>query len=94
MQLTQQAGSAVFLTWGSYPEKQPTRMETAVLKETGALDAQSFGPTENGTGQMIIQASGGLATSVHTYATITVSASVTEGVCRFQANYTVSQQRF
>ena len=94
VQLTQQAGSAVFLTWGSYPEKQPTRMETAVLKETGALDAQSFGPTENGTGQMIIQASGGLATSVHTYATITVSASVTEGVCRFQANYTVSQQRF
>ena len=61
-----------------------------------ALDeslAQGFTATEHGTGQMVIQASA-VGTSVHTFATITVSASVTEGFCRFQANYTVAQQRF
>jgi hypothetical protein len=95
VQLTEDAGSQVFLTWGSIPDKAVPRMETAVLKEGGSTSlAQAFGPPENGTGQMTIQASGGLGTPVHTYATITVSASVTEGVCRFQANYTVAQQRF
>jgi hypothetical protein len=93
--LTQHAGSAVFLTWGSVPDKQVPRMETAVLKEGVPTSlTQTFAPAENGTGQMTIQASAGLATAVHTYATITVSASVTEGFCRFQANYTVAQQRF
>jgi hypothetical protein len=94
VQLTEHAGSAVFLTWGSVPDKQLPRMETAVLKEGATSLTQAFAPAENGTGQMTIQASGGLATPVHTYATITVSASVTEGVCRFQANYTATQQRF
>jgi hypothetical protein len=93
--LTEHAGSPVFLTWGSVPDKQVPRMETAVLKEGGPTSlTQTFAPAENGTGQMIIQASGDLSTSVHTYATITVSAAVTEGVCRFQGNYTVAQQRF
>ena len=95
VQLTQHAGSQVFLTWGSIPEGAVPRMETAVLKEGGPTSlTQTFAPPENGTGQMTIQASGGLSTPVHTFATITVSASVTEGVCRFQANYTVAQQRF
>jgi hypothetical protein len=93
VQLTQHAGSAVFLTWGSYPDKQPTKVETAVLKADNESLAKGFGPTELGTGQIVIQASA-VGTSVHTYATITASASVTEGFCRFQANYTVAQQRF
>jgi hypothetical protein len=94
VQLTQHAGSPVFLTWGSYPKEQPTKVETAVLKEDGSTVAQSFGPAESGTGQMIIQATGDLSTSVHTFATITVSASVTGSFCRIQANYTVAQKRF
>jgi hypothetical protein len=94
VQLTEHAGSPVFLTWGSYPEGQPTKMKTDVLKAGHTSDVETFGPTEKGTGQMIIQATANLSTSVHTFATITVSASVTENVCRFQANYTVAQQRF
>jgi hypothetical protein len=93
VQLTQHAGGPVFLTWGSYPEKQPTKTEPATLKEDGDSLAQAFGPTENGTGQMIIQASS-VFPSTHAYATITVSAAVTEEKCRFQANYTVALQQF
>jgi hypothetical protein len=93
--LTQHAGSPVFVTWGSIPNAKVPRMATAVLKEGGPLSlTETFAPEEQGTGEMIIQASGDLSTSVHTFATITVSASVTEGVCRFQGNYTVAQQRF
>jgi hypothetical protein len=92
--LTQHAGSPVFLTWGSYPKGQPTRTKTAVLKEDGNTEIETFAPGESGTGQMIIQATGDLSTSVHTFATITVSASVTGSFCRFQANYTVAQRRF
>ena len=92
--LTQHAGSPVFLTWGSYPKEQPTKVETAVLKEDGNFTTQTFGTVESGTGQMIIQATGDLSTSVHTFATITVSASVAGSFCRFQANYTVAQRRF
>ena len=94
VKLTEEAGSTVFLTWGSYPDKQPVKMETDVLKEGNPSLEQSFGATEFGTGQMVIQASAGLTTSLHTFATVTVSSSVTEGFCRFQANYTVAQQRF
>jgi len=94
VKLTQGSESDVFLTWGSYPEKFATKMETDVLKESNPSLQQSFGPGENGTGQMVIQASAGLTTHVHSFATITVSASVTEGFCRFQANYTVAQQQF
>jgi hypothetical protein len=71
--LTQHAGSPVFLTWGSYPKGQPTRTKTAVLKEDGNTEIETFAPGESGTGQMIIQATGDLSTSVHTFATITVS---------------------
>ncbi len=92
--LTEHAGSSVFLTWGSYPKEQATRMETAVLTEGAPSLTQTFANGEGGTGQMIIQASAGLTTPVHTYATITVSLSVTGSFCRDQANYTVSQQRF
>jgi hypothetical protein len=94
VQLTQHAGSPVFVTLGSVPKGQVPRMATAVLKEGAPPILETFGNTEVGTGQVIIQASAGLSTPVHTYATITVSASVTEGVCRFQGNYTVAQQRF
>jgi hypothetical protein len=93
VQLTQHAGGPVFLIWGSYPEKQATKTESSTLQEDGSSLAQAFGPTENGTGQMIIQASS-VFTSTHAYATITVSAAVTEGKCRFQANYTVALQQF
>jgi hypothetical protein len=69
-------------------------MKPAVLKNDGDSAFEVFAPgTEEGTGQMIIQASS-VATSVDTYATITVLAAVTEEKCRFQANYTVAQQRF
>jgi hypothetical protein len=93
VQLTQHAGGPVFLTWGSYPEKQPTKMESANLKEDGSFLALPFGPAENGTGQMVIQAAS-VFPSTHAFATITVSAAVTEGKCRFQANYTVALQQF
>jgi hypothetical protein len=94
VKLTEIPSSTVFLTWGSYPTKQPIKMETDVLKADNPSLEQAFGATESGTGQMIIQASAGLTTSLHTFATITVSPSVTEGFCRFQANYTESQQQF
>jgi len=94
VKLTKEAGSTVFLTWGSYPDKQPVKMETDVLKEGNTSLEQAFEAPEFGTGQMVIQASAGLTTPVHTFATITVSSSVTEGFCRFQANYTEAQQQF
>ena len=94
VKLTEEAGSTVFLTWGSYPHKQPVKTETDVLKEGNKSLEQAFAAPEFGTGQMVIQASAGLTTPLHTFATITVSSSVTEGFCRFQANYTVAQQQF
>jgi hypothetical protein len=94
VQLTENPGATEFLTWGSIPEKQTTRMETDVLKSGNTSLAQAFAPAENGTGQMIIQVTSGLETPEHIFATITVSASVTEGFCRFQANYTVARQHF
>ena len=93
VKLTEEAGSVVFLTWGSYPDKQPIRMETDVLKEGNPSLTQTFAAPEFGRGQMVIQASAGLTSSLRTYATITVSASVTEGFCRFQGNYTVAQEQ-
>jgi hypothetical protein len=81
------------VSWGSYPEGAATKMESADLKEDGSTLAQAFGPAENGTGRMVIQAASVFPTT-HAYATITVSAAVTEGKCRFQANYTVALQQF
>ena len=83
----------VFATWVSLPEKQPTKVESVFLA-TGKSLAQAFGPTENGSGAMIIQASTPTSSPSHQYATITLTVAVIEGECRFQANYTLATQTF
>ena len=90
VQLTQHAGGPVFFTWGSYPKEQPTKMESGELKEDGSMHAV---PLEGSAGQMVIQAAS-VFSATHAFATITLSAAVTEGKCRFQANYTVALQQF
>jgi hypothetical protein len=84
----------VFVMWNSMPAGKVSEMESVELTGTNTLLAKAFGPTEHGTGQMIIQASTVAADPSNVYADITVSASVVEGVCRFQANYTVASRKF
>lgn len=83
----------VFVAWESLPEKQPTRFESELVTE-GKFLAQGFGPTENGSGAMIIQASTPTSSPSHQYATITLTSAVIEGECRFQANYTLATKTF
>jgi hypothetical protein len=92
VKLTQHAGGAVFLTWGSYGKGAPAiRTEATELKQDDESLEQTFAPAEKGTGQMIIQATIP-STTVHASATITVSASIVGTECRFQANYMVAFQ--
>jgi hypothetical protein len=91
--LTKEA-ETVFVMWDSLPAGALSKMESVVLSGSNKLLAQAFGPAEHGTGQMIIQASTVAANPSDVFATITVSASVIEGVCRFQANYTLARKTF
>lgn len=91
--LTKEA-ETVFVMWDAIPAGKVSQMESVSLTGSNKLLAKAFGPTEHGTGQMIIQASTVAANPTDNFASITVSASVIEGVCRFQANYTLATKTF
>jgi hypothetical protein len=91
IKLTQHAGGGVFYTWASYPEKAVSKVETGLLQNDNESFAQALTSTENGGGQMIIQASV-LAAGGDAYADITVSTATIEAECRVQVNYTVAKQ--
>ncbi len=86
-------GTVVFVNWASYHDTAPVKVDTAEVQE-GELPSfeQTFGPPD-ANGQMIIQASAGVTTHTQTFATINVAASTEGPLCRFQANYIVSQQQ-
>jgi hypothetical protein len=84
----------VFVMWDSIPAGKVSEMESVALTGSNKLLAKAFGPTEHGTGTTLIQASTVAANPSDQFASITVSSSVIEGVCRFQANYTLATKTF
>lgn len=94
VKLTREA-ETVFLMWDTLPNGQPSKMESAVLSPTTIPSLEAvFVSAANGSGTMLIQASTVAANPSDQFASITVSASVIEGVCRFQANYTLATKTF
>jgi hypothetical protein len=83
----------VFVTSERLPEKQPSTVESVLLAQ-GKFIAPTFGPTENGSGAMIIQASTPTSSPSHQFASITLTAAVIGSECRVQANYTLATQTF
>ncbi len=86
----------VFYMWQRVPAgAAPATMESGNLNSEHKSLTQSFtNSPEHGDGQMLIQASNVAASPSDTFATITVSSSVVETVCRFQANYTLATKKF
>jgi hypothetical protein len=83
----------VFVMWDSIPNGKVSEMKSVALA-VGKTIITTFDKTEQGTGQTIIQASTVAAEPTDDFAAITVSSSVTEGKCRFQANYTLATKTF
>jgi hypothetical protein len=83
----------VFVMSDTIPSGHATKMESKALA-AGKTITSTFAPPEVGTGQTIIQASTVAAAPTDDFVAITVSSSVTEGKCRFQANYTLATKTF
>lgn len=83
----------VFVMWDSIPNGKVSEMKSVALA-VGKTIVTTFDKTEQGTGQTSIQASTLAAAPTDDFAAITVSSSVTEGKCRFQANYTLATKTF
>ena len=83
----------VFVMSDTIPSGAVSKMESKALK-AGETITSTFDKTEKGSGQIIIQASTVAAEPTDNFAAITVSASVTEAKCRFQANYTLATKTF
>jgi hypothetical protein len=79
-----------FVLWNSIPNKALPKQENVILSSTNPELSLSFTGTEQGSGEVSIQAANQPGTSKATLANITVSAAVTEGECWFQANYLTS----